>query len=807
MTAARLEPHQLRRRSDPEQFRFETTAELPDLAEVLGQPRAIEAIRFGIGIRRPGYNLYVLGAPGTGRHAVVERFLREQAEREAEPSDWCYVNNFADPQKPKALRLPRGRGTALARDMQGLVEDLRAAIPAAFESEEYRTRHGEIEEQLKERHEQAFDELRREAEAHGVTLIHTPGGFAFAPVREGEVLDPAEFEKLPDAEKERIGATIATMQERLEHVVNQIPQWKRETRERIRDLDAQVAMAAVTHPMEQLKRIWAAHAEVLAYFDAVQRSVVENVDDFRRGDEAPEITLFGMPVGRAARAGASLRQYEVNVLIDHGATRGAPVVHEDNPTYSDLIGRVEHVAQMGALVTDFTLIKPGALHRANGGYLVLDARRVLLQPFAWEGLKRVLSSGRIRIESLGQALSLVSTVSIEPEPIPVDVKVVLIGEPLLYYLLQFYDPEFAELFKVAADFDDRMNREDAGNEQYARLIATFARRDGLLPFDRPAVARVVEQGARLADDAERLSLRTRDLTDLLQEADFWARQGGRSVVARADVQQAIEARVHRHDRLRSRVIEEIERGTILIDTAGATVGQVNGLSVAALGEFAFGHPSRITARVRLGRGELVDIEREVKLGGPIHSKGVLILGAFLGARYAAQRPLSLRASLVFEQSYGPVEGDSASCAELFALLSVLADAPIRQSLAVTGSVNQHGEVQPIGGVNEKIEGFFDVCHARGLSSEQGVLIPSANVKHLMLREDVVEACAQGKFHVYAVSTVDEGIEILTGMAAGVADAQGRYPEGSVNRRVEERLHAMAEAARAFAAPQAGEEKK
>jgi lon-related putative ATP-dependent protease len=806
--AKRLEPQQLCRCVDPAQFSFETTAELADLAEVIGQPRATEAIRFGITIRRDGYNLFVLGPPGTGRHAIVERFLTEQAAREATPSDWCYVNNFDEPHKPRALSLPAGMGVKLARDMQRLIEDLKAAIPAAFESDEYRARHQEIEEQLKERHEQAFEALRREAESQGVTLIRTPAGMAFAPVRDGEVLDPAEFEKLPEDEQKRIGEVIHAMQEKLDHVIHQIPQWKRETRERVRDLDRQVAMAAVGQQIEELKKTYASHPPVLAYLDAVQRSVVENVDDFRRTEEGPEITLFGMPIGRTARGGSSLRRYEVNAFIDHSATRGAPVVYEDNPTHPDLVGRIEHLAQMGALLTDFTLIKPGALHRANGGYLMLDARKVLLQPFAWESLKRALSSRRIRIESLGQVLSLVSTVSLEPEPIPLDVKVVLVGEPLLYYLLQYYDPEFAELFKVAADFDDRMNRADADHELYARLIATLARHDELLPFDRGAVARVLEHGARLADDADKLTVRTRDLSDLLREADYWARHGGRQVATRADVQQAIEARLRRHDRVRTRILEEIERGTILIDTHGSRIGQVNALSVVMLGEHAFGHPSRITARVRLGKGEVVDIEREVELGGPIHSKGVLILSAFLGARYCPDRPLSLSASLVFEQTYAGVEGDSASCAELYALLSALAEAPLRQSLAVTGSVNQHGQVQPIGGVNEKIEGFFDVCRARGLNGEQGVLIPSANVRHLMLRHDVVEACAKGQFHVYPVATIDEGIELLTGLPAGERDEQGVFPEGSLSRRVEERLTALALTARAFAqAPEEGEEEE
>ncbi len=799
----RLEPQALCWRFDTEKLPFKTTAELPDLTEVVGQARATEAIRFGIGIRRDGYNLFVHGSSGTGRHDIVRRFLEARAAQEPTPSDWCYVHNFEQSHKPRALKLPAGRGAKLRADMERLVEDLKSAIPSVFESEEYRARRQEIEESLKEKHEKAFDGLRQEAESRSIALIRTPGGMAFAPTRKGEVVSPADFEKLPQDEQEKIEAVIATLQEQLERLVHQVPQWRRESQERIRELDRQVTRSAVGHLIDELKKAYADLPEVVRYFDTVQESVVENADDFKRSEDGPEVSFLGLSLSRP-QAGSSLRRYQVNLLIDNGKTKGAPVVYEDNPTHPDIVGRVEHLSQLGALVTDFTLIKPGALHRANGGYLVLDARKVLMQPYAWEGLKRCLSSNEIRVESLGQMLSLVSTVSLDPEAIPLDVKVVLVGERMLYYLLQYYDPDFQDLFKVAADFEDTMSRADADHLQYARLIATLARKDALLPLDRDAVARMIEQGARLAGDTERLTVRMRELNDLLREADHWAREDKQEIVTRAHVQRAIDARIRRADRLRERMLDEIKRGTILIDTQGSCVGQVNGLSVVGLGDFAFGHPSRITARVRLGKGEVLDIQREIEMGGPIHSKGVLILAGFLGARYCAERPLALSASLVFEQTYGEVEGDSASSAELYALLSALAEVPVKQSLAVTGSVNQHGEVQPIGGVNEKVEGFFDVCRTRGLTGEQGVLIPASNVKHLMLRDDVVEACQQGRFHVYPVSTVDEGIALLTGFPAGARDAQGRFPEGSLNRHVEQRLTQMAELARSFAA---GEEEK
>jgi len=795
-----LKPEALCTRCDPNQFDFRSTNDLEDLTEVLGQDRAIQALEFGFGIRREGYNLFVLGAPGTGKHRVVEQLLHERAAKEAVPSDWCYVNNFEDAHKPHVLQLPAGMGVRLRDDMEQLMNDLRVAIPAAFESEEYRTRRHELEEQIKEQQEKAFLELHKQAETHEIALIRTPSGMGFAPTRKGEVLSPEDYEKLPDEEKKRIEAVIPTLEEQLAKIIQQLPQWRREGQHRIRSLDQEVTMSAVGHLIDDLKSRYADQQAVIEYLVSIQQAVIDNADDFKRTEEGGEVNILGITLQRAGGGGASLRRYQVNVLVDHSETRGAPVIYEDNPTFPALIGRIEHIAQMGALVTDFMLIKSGALHRANGGYLLLDARKVLLQPYAWEGLKRALSSRSLRTESLGQALSLISTVSLEPETIPLEIKVVLIGEPLLYYLLSAYDPEFSELFKVAVDFGYDMKRDADAGMRYARLIATLARRDELMPLDRSAVARVIEQSARLVEDAEKLSVQLRELSDLLRESDHWARDAGRHTITREDVQHAIDARIYRMDRVRERLNEAIQRGTILIDTAGSRTGQVNGLSVMGLGGYFFGHPTRITANIRIGKGEVIDIQREVEMSGPIHAKGVLILSGYLGARYANDRPLVLSASLVFEQTYGEVEGDSASSAELYALLSALADVPIKQSLAVTGSVNQHGQVQAIGGVNEKIEGFFDVCQARGLTGEQGVLIPAANVKHLMLRQDVVDAVRDGKFNIYPVNTIDEGIGLLTGMSAGERGPDGLFPEGTLNRLVEIRLITLAELARQYAVP-------
>lgn len=786
-----LPAHLLYTPCDPHQFSFETTAELEELTQIIGQTRAQQAVDFGVDIQREGYNVFAMGPSGMGKHAMVRDALERRAALRPTPPDWVYVNNFEQSHRPHALRLPPGRGNALARDMAHLIEDLSTAIPAAFESDEYRASAQAIEDEYRERQSKAFDELAANAAARNIKLFRTPAGFAFAPMGDGKVLGPEEFERLPKAEQERIEQVVAELQAQLQTSIQQIPQWRKESREKLKNLNHDVTMAAVGHFIADLKESYKDLPEVIKYLDAVAADVVEHVDDFRREDGAEN------PLGGPAPKPTELHRYKVNVLVDNSDTRGAPVVYLDHPTYQDLVGRAEHLAQFGTLVTDFTLLKPGALHRANGGYLMLDAHKLLLHPFAWEGLKRALYANKVTIESLEKMLSLVSTVSLEPAPIPLDIKVVLLGDRFLYYLLYEYDPDFGELFKVQADFESRIDRTPENNQLYARLIATLAKKEQLRPFDRYAVARIIEYGARLVEDAEKLSTHMRSIADLLREADYWACKRGSPVITADDVQHAIEQQIHRAGRVRDNLQEEIRRGTILIDTTRAVVGQINGLSVVGLGNFAFGQPSRITATVRLGEGHVVDIEREVELGGAIHSKGVMILSSFLAARYAQKHPLSLTASLVFEQSYGHVDGDSASMAELCALLSALANIPIRQSLAITGSVNQNGEAQPIGGVNEKIEGFFDVCRARGLDGSHGVLIPSSNVKHLMLRRDVVEAAEKGLFHVYAYDNVDEAFELLTGVPAGAPDEEGNFPPDSANGRVQARLDKMAEIRASF----------
>ena len=804
----------LRKRFDPSEFDFETTDDLPADTEVVGQDRAVEALDFGMSIDAEGYNVFALGPTGTGRRELVQHLLEEQAAGEETPPDLCYVNNFDDEREPRALRLSAGRGCELKEDVDALIEELQTALPGTFESEEYRSRREMIQEEVQEGQEAALEDLQEQAREDGIALIRTPQGFVFTPLQDGEVVPPEEVESMPDAEREQVQQKIEGYQEALQDILQKVPDHQREARRRIEALNEEMATLVVDDLIDDLRDAYADSEDVLSFLDSVRDDIIENVDVFVQsaqqgpssGMQGPQQMMQqqgqqdgGQQAGRAPD-GAFWRRYRVNLIVDHEDTEGAPVVYEDNPNYQNLVGQVEQIAQMGALVTDFNLIRPGALHEANGGYLIVEARQLLTQPYAWEGLKRALQNDEIQIESPGQALGLIRTLTLEPEAVPLDVKIVVVGERMLYYLLNALDPDMDRLFKVTADFDDQIDRGEAQEDAYADLLATTIDENDLRPFDRTAVARVFEHSLRMVSDTEKLSAEVDAIRDLVVEADHWARDEGADAVTDAHVQRAIDAQIYRADRLRDRVQESIEREKLYIDTTGATVGQINGLSYLKVGGFSFGKPNRITARVRLGEGDIVDIEREAALGGPLHSKGVLILSGFLEGRFAQRHPLSLSARLVFEQSYGGIDGDSASSAELYALLSALAEVPLKQTLAVTGSVNQRGMVQPIGGVNEKIEGFFDVCEERGLTGDQGVLIPAANVDNLMLRPDVVAAVEADDFHVYPVETIDQGIALLTGVEAGTRDEQDGFPDGTMNGKVEARLREFADRRRQFARP-------
>ncbi|HLE13702.1 MAG TPA: AAA family ATPase [Anaerolineales bacterium] len=790
-----LTPEQLYTRTNLDHLNFETTNELNGANVIIGQPRALDAIRFGVGIEKDGYNIFALGPEGAGKRSLITQFFQEKARQEQAPPDWIYVQNFDHDNQPNAIRLPSGKGSEFQRDMEQLVEELQTALSAGFESDEYRARRQVIEEEIQEQQEKELEKLQERAKQHNLALLRTPGGLVFAPVKDGEVIAPEEFKQLPEDVRSKMEMQVAELQELLQKVLQKVPGLQRQVRQRLRELNRDITMVAVSGLLEELQQKYHDIPEIPEFLTFLREDIVDKAVGFISQDEGQlneaQQVLAAM-TGQRRQERALFRRYQVNLLVDNSATQGVPVIYEDNPTYQNLIGEVEYLAQMGALLTDFTLIKPGSLHRANGGYLILDARKILQQPYAWEALKRSLKAKQIKIESLGQMLGLLSTVTLEPEPIPLDVKVALLGDRWLYYRLSEMDPEFRELFKVQADFEEKMPRDGENQAQYAEVLASIVRRENLRPFDRSAVVRVIEHSARLAGDAERVSIEFDDIIDLLSEADYWAGQAGKEVVGASDVEQAIDAQIHRADRLRERFQESILREIVFIATEGSHVGQVNGVSVVQLGEFSFGFPSRITARVRRGKGEVVNIEREVNMSGPIHSKGVLILSGYLGEKYASEKPLSLSASLVFEQSYSGVEGDSASSAELYALLSAIAEVPVKQSFAITGSVNQHGQVQAIGGANEKIEGFFDICNARGLTGNQGVLIPAPNVKHLMLRQNVIEAVAGGKFRIFPISDIDQGIELLTGIAAGSLDENGDYPADTINGKVQSRLARLAE---------------
>ena len=769
---------------------FERSDQLLETSGHFGQERAIEALRFGIQVQSDGYNVFVMGPSGSHRHGLAEELTAEQAAQEGAPDDWCFVNNFPEPERPHVLRFPAGQGSEFRSDMRTLIEEMRLALPAAFEDEDYRNQLEAIEQETEKQVKALWSELEEHAATRGIALLPTPTGYVLAPIRDEKVLGDKEFEKLPESEQRQIKSAIAELSEELQGKVEQMPQLRKTLREKVKKLNEEVTANAVGALIAELKAKYKGFPPVAQYLDEVQQNITENADKFREQEPSPlpflqrdATQIFGL--------------YEVNLVVNNSSSEAAPVIYESNPTYRNIVGNVEHRSEMGALFTDFRLIRSGALLRANGGYLILDIERVLRRPFVWEALKQALQEEELRIESPGELYGLVSTTSLKPEAIPLDVKIVLIGPRWIYYLLCMYDSEFNELFKVAADFEDQLPRNEENASRYALLVADRIRELRLVPFSRAAVVRVLDERARIAEDSERLSMHMRSLDDLLIQASHWGRREKAELIEAEHVEQALQQQVNRLSRVQQNIVDAIHRNTLLIDTTGEQVGQVNGLAVSTLGEFHFGHPVRITATTRIGTGDVVDVEREVELGGAIHSKAMMILSSALTARYARDIPLSMHGSVVFEQSYSGIEGDSASVAELSALVSSLARVPIRQNLAVTGSINQLGRVQVIGGVNEKIEGFFDVCERRELDGTQGVIIPRDNVKHLMLRKRIVDAVRDGKFHVYAVSHIDEAIELLTGVDAGQRDDNGDFPEGSVNARVEQQLLDYAHSRQSF----------
>ncbi len=784
-----LPVERLYHRCDPTAIPIPSSQSASRLKTIIGQERAVKAMKFGLGIQSKGFNLYVSGLPGTGRTTAIKQFLEELAAAQPTPPDWCYVNNFTDPSRPNAILLPPGKAMEFQKDMERLVREAVREIRSAFESDQYAALKDETLRGFQQQKQTLLENIHQYARQEGFIIQPTPVGLLTIPLVDGKPLEEAEFLRLPDEQKEDILARQKKVQEALEATLRQARLADRAAAEALQQLDQRVATFAMQRMIEELKEKYRSVAEVNEFIDQVQKDMLENLALIRGEGEGEEESQTSTG-GRRSRQ-TPLRKYSVNVLVDNSTLSGAPVVLEMNPTLPNLFGKIEQEAQFGTLVTDFTLIRQGALHRANGGYLVLPFQQVLANPFAWESLKRALENQEIVIEEIGERVGF-ATRSLRPEPIPLNVKVILIGTPVLFLLAQELDDQFAELFKVKADFDTMMERNERLLEDYLAFVGTLCENEGLLHLDREALARFVEIGSRLADDQRKLSVRFRELSDILREANYYAQQDSVEHIQVRHLEKALDEQRYRSNLVQERIYEMIQRGTLKIEVSGQRVGQVNGLSVLTLGDYSFGQPSRITVSVGLGREGVIDIEREAKLGGPIHTKGVLILSGYLSEKFAHDKPLSLAARLVFEQSYRGVEGDSASSAELYALLSALADVPLKQGIAVTGSVNQKGEIQAIGGVNEKVEGFFDVCQALGLDGQQGVIIPAGNVENLMLKEPVRQAVREGNFHIWAVNTVEEGIEILSGLPAGQRGRDGRYEENTLFARVDARLRQMAE---------------
>jgi len=778
-----LAPEQLRKRSDPEQFSFETTADVSPLEEIIGQERAVRAIRFGLDIQSPGYNVFVAGLSGTGKGSIVRRFLTKLSADEPVPDDVVYVHNFEDPDSPRALFLPAGKGHRLRDASAELIEDLHEQVPKAFEGKDYEEQRRRTAESHQERKQELLDQLEGLARERGFELKSTPMGFRTVPILDGKALTQEEYEALKEEPRSELDEQMERLEKEVREVMAEVKAVDQTMKEQLRDLNQQVAMNVLGTLMVDLKRTYAEYPSVSEYLQEVQKDIVDNIEHFRETEEQP----MPIPGLRLPRHEPDFSRYKVNVVVDNSHTEGAPVVFETNPTFTNLVGRIERRAQFGALLTDFTMIRAGSLAKANGGYLVLNVEDMLRNPHVYEALKRAIRDREIRIEDLSERYGLFATQTLNPEPIPLKTKVILLGNPMWYQLLFAYDEDFAKIFKVKADFDHQTDREEHRIMQMAAFVARFVEEEGLRHMDRTAFAALIEQASRMVEDQEKLSLRFSELTDLMRESAYWAEQDDVEFVSASHVERAVEEQEFRAGLVKDRVQELIRRNVLLVDTDGEVVGQVNGLAVHMMGHYAFGRPSRITANVYLGRAGVVNIERRAGLSHSTHDKGVLILSGFLGERFAQERPMSMSAAITFEQSYGEIAGDSASSTELYCLLSALSGVPIKQGIAVTGSVNQKGEVQAIGGVNYKIEGFFDVCKQRGLNGEQGVMIPASNVQHLMLRLDVVEAVANGDFHVWAVSHVDEGIEVLTGVPAGAPKEGGGWEGGSINELVDDRL--------------------
>jgi len=787
----------LRRDCDPSVFKFSSTADIEPLKGTIGQNRAVESIEFSLGIKTKGFNLYASGPPGVGKTSTIKDYIDIKAKQEPIPSDWCYINNFNDTDRPLAISLPPGKGRELAKDMDEVVVHTREEIPKAFESKEYEERKTRIANTFETEREKGFAEIEKKAEERGFTVDITTAGIMTIPLLKGRPLRREEFSLIPEDQKKEIQQRGEELQSEINEVLTRVRKLEKETKDKVQELDKEVALFAIGHLLQDLRDKYNDIPKVLTYLDQVEKDIIANLEDFKPG-ERQAVAIPGL---EALQRPVSFDRYKVNVIVNNAEQKGAPVVVELNPSYYNLLGKTEYKAQFGAMSTDFSMIKSGALHRANGGYLIMHVLDVLTSPLAWDALKRAIRSEEIRIELMGEQYRVIPATTIKPEPIPLNIKIVLIGNPHIYMLLYNMDEDFRELFKVKADFNVEMDRTDEHIQKYAAFLREQVAEAKLKDFEPSGAAKIVEYGSWLAGDQLKLSTRFQDVGDLASEASYWAAASNAPLVSAEHVKKAQDHKKFRSNMIEAKIQEMINRDIVLIQTEDSVVGQINALSIISLGDYYFGRPSRITAKVHLGTKGVINIEREIEQSGPSHSKGVLILANYLAGQYAQDKPLSISASLTFEQSYEGVDGDSASSTELYALLSALSGVPIKQNLAITGSVNQRGEVQPIGGVNRKIEGFFDVCKARSLTGDQGVMIPIQNVVNLMLKQEVIDAVNEGKFHIYPVKTVDEGIQVLTGVEAGQRKEDGTFPEGTIHYLVNQKLKDMANLLREYEIPE------
>ncbi len=785
---------ELRKVCLPKDLSCENTEQLSTLQSIIGQERALRALQFGLDIKDKGFNIYISGLPGTGRVTAIKDFLEQVVNKQDVPPDWCYVNNFQDQYRPCAISLPAGKGADFATDISNLLETARREIPVSFDSEEYARRKNEIMQVYRKKQRTLLGEFNKKVQEEGFTLKESNIGMFVVPLVDGKPISEDELIKLPQEQQAGIKEKYERLQRDLNGLIPEVKRIEQSAAKAIKVLDRDVAMFAIGHIFSELKEKYHKFDKIQAYLDDLREDLLHNIPQLK-GD--PPVSDGARALNVAWLREMFFRKYQVNVVVDNADLEGVPVIMELNPTYSNIFGRIEKEAQFGTLVTDFSLIRGGSLHRANGGYLVLPVEELLGKPLAWESLKRALSNEEISLEENNDLMRNITTKTLRPQPIPLDIKIILYGSPFVYRLLHQADRDFNELFKIKSEFDVRMERNKDNIYKYSCFFCTLCNKEKLRHLDATAVSQLVEHGSRLAEDQRKLSTQFSEIADIIREANFYAKGEDSEYITAKHIKNAIKERFYRAGLLADRISEYIDRDIILIDTIGSKVGQVNSLSVLRLGDVSFGKVTRITASVGPGREGVIDIEREVELGGNVHSKGILILAGYLTNKYAQSLPLCLSASIVFEQSYEQVDGDSASAVELFALLSALAGVPINQELAVTGSVNQLGEIQAIGGVNDKIEGFYNVCKLKGLTGSQGVIIPESNADNLMLDEEVVEAVKNQKFNVYTVRTVDEGVELLTGVPAGSLNVDGSYGKDTINGRVQKRLYEMAKTLQRF----------